>query len=95
MSWDDYIDTDYIDLPEEAVIPDAHPFEPNDEWLSSAQPEHQLEAMKRWFQARFVDPAQETPYDGGEGAINSSMVVHTIPTRSYRTDLAILSNTGL
>ncbi|MBI6674365.1 MULTISPECIES: hypothetical protein [Pseudomonas syringae group] len=67
MSWDDYIDTDYIDLPEEAVIPDAHPFEPNDEWLSSAQPEHQLEAMKRWFQARFVDPAQETPYDGGEG----------------------------
>ncbi|KAA3533376.1 hypothetical protein [Pseudomonas savastanoi] len=67
MSWDDYIDTEYIDLPEEAVILDVHPFETNDEWLSIARPEYQLEAMKRWFCARFVDPAQETPYDGSEG----------------------------
>jgi hypothetical protein len=38
----------------------------NDEWLKHADEEKQLQAILEWFQARFWDPAEETPHDEGE-----------------------------
>lgn len=39
----------------------------SDEWLAAARPEEQIAAMVEWFQARYQDPAHETPYMGSEG----------------------------
>lgn len=55
------------DLPPEAIDRASQIFEPNENWLRSASPELQIEAMRRWFYARFEDPANDTPYDGREG----------------------------
>lgn len=66
MGWNDHIDDDYVELPPEAERA-AYPFDPHDKWLRDASREHQFEAMRRWFLARFEDPAESTPYDNGEG----------------------------
>ncbi|MGH9916783.1 MAG: hypothetical protein ACRD63_16020, partial [Pyrinomonadaceae bacterium] len=62
--------SDYDDRPElppEAGDQEAHPFDPDDQWLRHASKDLQIEAMRQWFYARFEDPAQSTPYDSGEG----------------------------
>jgi hypothetical protein len=43
------------------------PFDPDDEWLKDAPEEDQIEAMRRWFHARYEDPANETPYSSEDG----------------------------
>ena len=55
-------------LPREAGDFDSGPFEPNDEWLTSAPKELQIAAMRRWFLDRYEDPANETPWDGEDKA---------------------------
>jgi hypothetical protein len=60
---------DFEDLPE--LPPDAGKdtdagFEPNDEWLKTANRKLQHAAMWRWFFSRYQDPAMETPYTDGE-----------------------------
>lgn len=62
--WDE---DDRPELPAEAGDQDVQQFEPNNQWLASAPKELQIEAMRMWFYARFEDPANCTPYDGGEG----------------------------
>lgn len=53
-----------IELPPGAGNVDGLPFEPNDEWLASAEGDQQIAAMRRWFLDRYEDPANETPWDG-------------------------------
>ncbi|MFW9266503.1 hypothetical protein ACLK1G_04820 [Pseudomonas sp. NR3] len=58
---------DRPELPEEAGSQDARYFDPNNDWLKDAPEDLQVEAMRRWFYARYEDPAQSTPYNGREG----------------------------
>ncbi len=58
---------DRPELPPEAGNTGSSKFDPDDEWLKNASEELQIEAMRQWFYARFEDPANCTPYDGGEG----------------------------
>ncbi len=71
MGWNDHLDDAEIEnLPPEAYGSHVHrggPFDPDDGWLTAAEPEQQLIAMRAWFCARFWDPANETPYNGREG----------------------------
>lgn len=67
MGYNDHIDDDRPELPIEAGNADQNPFEPNDVWLRGAPPELQIEAMRRWFYARYEDPANQTPYSSQEG----------------------------
>jgi len=55
---------DHIQLPPEASNDDGQPFEPDDAWLSTAPREQQIAAMRRWFLARYENPANKTPWDG-------------------------------
>lgn len=43
------------------------PFDPSDADLAVADDEEQIELMRRWFLARYCDPAEETPYESREG----------------------------
>lgn len=43
------------------------PVEFNNGWLSGAEREDQLIAVKEWFTARYCDPAKETPFNSREG----------------------------
>jgi hypothetical protein len=52
------------DLPSAAGDFHSGPFEPDDDWLSSAPKDLQIAAMRRWFLDRYEDPANETPWDG-------------------------------
>lgn len=63
--WDDW--DDRPELPDEAGVLDTRFFDPNDEWLKVADKNLQIEAMRRWFYARYQDPANDTPYNGREG----------------------------
>lgn len=63
----DHLDDDGPELPPEAGNSEHHPFEANDAWLQGAPPELQIEAMRRWFYARYEDPANQTPYSSQEG----------------------------
>ncbi|MCP3655424.1 MAG: hypothetical protein GY734_18010 [Herbaspirillum sp.] len=59
-----------VTLPAEAhkdPDPESAPFEPNDDWLAKANEDHQAEAIRQWFHARYWDPANDTPYNGREG----------------------------
>lgn len=51
------------ELPPEAGDIDAPRFEPEDGWLRGAGPELQQRAMRRWFEARYVNPVYTTPHD--------------------------------
>jgi hypothetical protein len=60
---------DFEDLPElpaEAGQDTDKGFEPNNEWLKTANRKLQHAAMRRWFFSRYQDPAMETPYTEGE-----------------------------
>lgn len=57
---------DNNELPPEAGTITDNRFDPNDDWLSGAPRELQIEAMRRWFLDRFEEPANETPWDGEE-----------------------------
>ncbi len=71
MGWNDHLDDSEIsNLPPEAYgsnFQSSSPFDPDDHWLKTAEPDQQLIAMRAWFCARFCDPAHETPYNGREG----------------------------
>lgn len=43
------------------------PYEPDDASFIAAEPEEQKEMMRRWFLARYCDPAEDLPYNGREG----------------------------
>jgi hypothetical protein len=56
------------DLPE----PDEHRtaqrlFDPDDHEFMLTEKGEQIELMRKWFLARFCDPAEETPYESREG----------------------------
>ncbi|MBI3774693.1 MAG: hypothetical protein HY273_03920 [Gammaproteobacteria bacterium] len=64
-------DDDYDDepeLPPEAGHPDVLPFDPNDDWIKTADPELQKAAMRHWFCSRYENPEMGTPYDSEIGA---------------------------
>lgn len=67
MGNDDQLDDYRVDLPPEAGNVGDHLFDPDDEWIKGAQEEHQIEAMRQWFYARYEDPANQTPYSSEEG----------------------------
>lgn len=67
MGHNDYMDDDGPELPPEAGNSNQLPFEPDDAWLQDAPPALQIEAMRRWFHARYEDPANQTPYSSQEG----------------------------
>jgi len=56
---------DVADSPEEWT-PEP-PFDPSDADLMIADAGEQIELMRRWFLARYCDPAEETPYESKEG----------------------------
>lgn len=62
--WDD---DDRPELPDDAGDQDVEFFDPDNDWLREAPKNQQIEAMRRWFHARFEDPANCMPYDSGEG----------------------------
>lgn len=56
------------DLPDPADDWRPEPsFDPSDADLAVAGHEEQIELMRRWFLARYCDPAEETPYESREG----------------------------
>ncbi|VVN25388.1 hypothetical protein [Pseudomonas fluorescens] len=55
------------ELPPEAGNQEVKEFDPDNEWLKEAPEDLQIEAMRRWFYARFEDPANCTPHDSSEG----------------------------
>ncbi|MFG6110240.1 hypothetical protein ACEU0G_000101 [Stenotrophomonas nematodicola] len=57
---------EWPELPPSAYS-DAGTSEINNDWLEDASPEEQASALLEWFQARFQDPAHETPYMSSEG----------------------------
>jgi hypothetical protein len=68
MSMSDWMDDEPpVDLPPDAGTEGRKGFEPNDEWVKSAEQEIQREVLRRWFLTRYWDPANDTPYDSGEG----------------------------
>jgi hypothetical protein len=54
-------------LPAEAGRETRSGFEPDDDWLLTAEVALQQEAMQRWFETRYWDPANDTPYNSEEG----------------------------
>lgn len=71
MGWNDsYCDSELSNLPPEAygnIFDTDGPFDPDNHWLSSAEREDQLIAVREWFLARYCDPGHGTPYNGREG----------------------------
>lgn len=57
---------DLPDLPPEAGKDSGEGFEPNDEWIRTANRKLQHATMRRWFLSRYQDPAMDTPYSDGE-----------------------------
>jgi hypothetical protein len=58
-------DFDTSAFPNRAISQD-HPFDPSDDWLGKGATQKQrLIALRAWFRARFWDPANDTPYEGG------------------------------
>ena len=66
MSSHDHLDEVRPTLPPEAGSDTDKGFEPNDDWLATADKELQVDAMREWFLSRYCDPAMETPYSEGE-----------------------------
>jgi len=66
---DTLIEGQLITLPPEAGDVNAPRFEPNDDWLRQAPPEHQKTAMWRWFATRFEDPETAVPHDEQGGYV--------------------------
>jgi hypothetical protein len=67
MGFGNYLDDDRLELPSEAGNVDDPLFNPDDDWIRGASEELQIEAMRRWFCARYENPAYETPYSSDEG----------------------------
>lgn len=63
-------------LPAAAGSISNNQFEPDDQWLTTAAPELQIEAMRQWFLSRYQNPANDTPYNGREGGY---MFIHGGP----------------
>ncbi|WP_442783956.1 hypothetical protein [Collimonas fungivorans] len=62
-------DNELGNLPPEAFgpFPSDGPFDPDDNWLETAEKDDQLTAMREWFFANYRAPEDETPYNGREG----------------------------
>jgi hypothetical protein len=68
VGWNDHMDDSELgNLPPEATRNSPGPFDPDDDWLRTAEAELQLMAMREWFFARYCDPSRGTPYNGREG----------------------------
>lgn len=70
MGYDPFEDSELANLPPEAygnVFDTDGPFDPDNNWLRTAERDDQLTAMREWFLARYCDPTHETPYNGREG----------------------------
>jgi hypothetical protein len=67
MGHNDHLEDDRPELPPEAGKHTESGYEPNDEWLKTADPALRHEAMRTWFLSRFCDPANDTPYNSEEG----------------------------
>lgn len=68
MGWNDRQDEwDQTNLPPEAIDENSGILDIDEDWLKTAEPAQQREAMKAWFLARYCDPANETPYISAEG----------------------------
>lgn len=67
MGHNDNFDDARPELPAEAGDVETSRFDPVDTWLESAPSHLQIEAMRRWFYARYEDPAIQTPYVSSEG----------------------------
>jgi hypothetical protein len=64
---EDFDYEDLPDLPTEAGKATEKGFEPDNDWLRSADRRYQHAAMREWFFSHFQDPANDTPYNSGEG----------------------------
>lgn len=67
MSISDWMGDEPTNLPPEAGTDTERGFEPNDEWVTTADAPLQREVLRRWFSTRYWDPANETPYVSEEG----------------------------
>ena len=67
MGHNDHFGDFRLGLPPEAGSNSRKGFVPNSEWMKTAKPETVREAMQVWFETRYWDPANETPYNGREG----------------------------
>ena len=67
MGHNDHIEDYRADLPPEAGEQTRQGFEPSFDWLKTADPELAREAMRVWFETRYWDPANNTPYNSREG----------------------------
>jgi hypothetical protein len=69
MGHNDYDDFDEPrpELPADAGEGTRSGYEPHGEWLQTAAPGLQQEAMRLWFVTRYWDPANDTPYNSQEG----------------------------
>lgn len=69
MGHNDWDDPPGPELPAEAGVDTLLGYEPDNEWLMTAEPELRHEAMKTWFLTRYWDPANDTPYNSKDGYI--------------------------
>lgn len=67
MGHNDHNEDNRPELPPEAGKSTPTGFQPNDEWLKTAEPALCHEAMRTWFVTRYRDPANDTPYNSEEG----------------------------
>lgn len=61
---DTITDGQLVYLPPEAGDVNSPRFQPDPEWLESAEPTLQKAAMWRWFSTHYEDPDVATPHDG-------------------------------
>jgi hypothetical protein len=57
--WQEHLDA------EEDLRPGDGPFDPSESDFAGADKKTQKDLMRRWFLARYCDPAEETPYEDG------------------------------
>lgn len=60
---DNITDGQLVYLPPEAGDIDKPRFDPNPDWLATAEPTLQKAAMWRWFSTHYEDPELTTPHD--------------------------------
>lgn len=91
MGWNDHIENELCNLPEEAfenAFNADGPFVPNDIWLKQAEPEHQVIAMREWGFWHVIAIQQlRLPIFREKAAISTSMGGLTRHLRSCMGDL--------
>lgn len=64
---DDEADVMLSDLPDDDIHVEAEFYEPDDDEIQIADEETQIDEMRKWFLARYCDPAEATPFESAEG----------------------------